>query len=75
MTVDEVTKFVPFTVIVKPESPAVFVSGEIPVVVGVAFVTVKVWAFEVPPPGVGFVTVMSKVPAEVRSEARIEAVS
>jgi len=36
--------------------------------------TVNVWAFEVPPPGVGLKTVMSKVPAVVRSEVRMVAV-
>jgi hypothetical protein len=36
---------------------------------------VKVWGFEVPPPGAGLKTVMSNVPAAVRSLAGIAAVS
>ncbi len=35
----------------------------------------KVWAFEVPPPGPGFETMTRKSPATVRSLAGIEAVS
>jgi len=53
-----VLKPVPVTVIVKPESPTVLVSGEIELVVGTGLFTVKVWAFEVPPPGAGFVTMI-----------------
>jgi len=49
--------------------------GEIEVVVGVGLLIVNVWAFEVPPPGVGLKTVMSKVPAVVRSEVKIAAVT
>ena len=37
--------------------------------------TVKVCAFDVPPPGVGFTTVMLNVPPVVRSLAGIEAVT
>jgi len=69
------TKFVPLTVNVKVESPAVFDVGEIEVVVGAGLFTVNVCVFEIPPPGVGFVTVMLKVLAVVRSLEGIEAVS
>jgi len=74
-TVEDATNPVPVTVMTKTGSPAVFVFGEIELVVGTGLLTAKVWAFEVPPPGAGFVTVMSKVPTVVRSEARIAAVS
>ena len=69
------TKFVPLTVIVNSASPAVFEVGDIEVVVGTGLLTVKVWAFEVPPPGVGLKTVILNVPAVVRSLVKIVAVS
>jgi len=71
-------KLVPLTVRVNPESPTFLEVGSIEVVVGTGLsgtLTVNVWAFEVPPPGVGLKTVMSKVPAVVRSEVRIVAVT
>jgi len=74
LTTELEMKFVPLTVKVKPESPTVLDAGSIEVVVGAGLLTVNVWAFEVPPPGVGLKTVMSKVPAVVRSEVRMVAV-
>ena len=65
----------PFTVIVNSASPTLFEVGEIDVVVGTGLLTVKVWALDVPPPGVGFVTVIENVPAVVRSLVKIVAVS
>jgi len=73
-TTEAEPKFVPLTVIVKVESPTVLVSGEIEVVVGTALFTVKVWALDIPPPGVGLTTVMLNVPAVVMSDDGIEAV-
>jgi len=73
-TVDEATKFVPFTVSVKSELPAVVEVGVIEVVVGTGFVIVKVSEFDVPPPGVGFTTVTETVPPAATSDARIVAV-
>lgn len=75
MTVEEEIKFVPLTVKVNPVSPTVFDVGEIEVVVGTGLPTVKTCAFDVPPPGVGLVTVMLKVPPVVKSEVRMAAVT
>ena len=44
-------------------------------VVSAAALTVNVWVFDVPPPGVVLKTVMEKVPAVVRSPVRIAAVN
>ena len=74
-TVEADTKFVPFTVIVNCESPTVFDVGEMLVVVGTGLLTVKAWALDVPPPGVGLKTVILNVPAVVRSLAGMVAVS
>lgn len=65
---------VPLTVKVNVEAPAVFDVGEILVVVGAGLLTVKVCAFEVPPPGVPVKTVMLNVPAVARSPEGMEAV-
>ena len=75
LTTEVGMKFVPFTVSVKVASPALLEVGEIEVVVGTGLFTVKTSALDVPPPGVGFVTVILNVPAAVKSEAGIEAVS
>lgn len=74
-TVEPDVKFVPLTVMVNVESPTVFEVGEIEVVVGAGLLTVKVCAFEVPPPGAGLETVMLNVPAPVKSDDGIEAVN
>src|SRR5207248_2550237 len=74
-TTEFVTKFVPLTVSVKTPSPTFLLVGEMLVVVGAGLLTVNVCALEVPPPGVGFVTVMLNVPAVVRSLAGIDAVN
>lgn len=50
-----VTKPIPFTVSVKPMSPALTVAGEMVVITGL---TAKMTAPDVPPPGAGFNTVM-----------------
>jgi hypothetical protein len=70
-------KLVPLTVSVNPVPPAVAEEGLKLVVVGTGLgaMIVKVWALEVPPPGVGLKTVTLAVPAEAMSAARIEAVS
>ena len=64
-TVDEALKLVPVTVKVKDDPPAVVDVGEIEVVVGIGLLIVSVCAFEVPPPGVGFTTVIEAVPPTV----------
>jgi hypothetical protein len=54
------TKFVPVTVRVKAGPPFVAPAGEIEVIAGTVLPLkiVNTWAFEVPPPGEGFVTVI-----------------
>ena len=75
LTTEEDMNSVPETVIVNSESPTVFPVGSMLVVVGTGLFTVNVWASEVPPPGVGLNTVIEKVPAAVKSEAGMVAVS
>ena len=75
LTFELETKFVPFTVIVNPASPTVLLDGEMLVVVGTGLFTVKVRAFDVPPPGAGLNTVILNVPAVFKSLARMVAVS
>ena len=72
---DPLTKFVPVAVSVKPAPPAMTVPGEIAVSVGGAAVTVSVRAPDAPPPGVGFTTVIDKLPAPATSDAGIAAVT
>jgi len=74
-TVDEALKFVPVTVSVKDGPPAVVEVGEIEVVVGAGFLIVNVCAFDVPPPGVGFTTVIDAVPPTAMSAAGTIAVT
>lgn len=74
-TTELLMKFVPFTVKVKAASPTFLLVGKMLVVVGRGLLTVNVCALDVPPPGVGFVTVILNVPAAVKSLAGIEAVS
>jgi len=73
--VDEPLKFVPVTVNVKDGPPAVVEVGEMLAVVGIGLLIVSVCAFEVPPPGAGFTTVMDAVPAVAISPAVIMAVT
>jgi hypothetical protein len=69
------TKPVPFTVRVKAAPPAVVLGGESDVIVKFeVLLIVKVWAFDVPPPGAGFVTVTLTGPAVAISAAVIAAV-
>jgi hypothetical protein len=75
LTMEVLTKFVPFTVSVNVAPPAVALVGEIVVMVGAGLFTVKATEFDVPPPGVGLVTVTLKVPPVAMSEAGIAAVS
>lgn len=49
--------------------------GEMDERLGTGLLIVKVCPLDVPPPGVGLKTVISAVPAVVRSDAGIEAVS
>lgn len=72
LTVVPVTKLVPVIVIVTPASPTSALVGERLVAVGIGLLTVKFNAgVEVPPPGVGFVTVTGFTPAVATSVAFI----
>jgi hypothetical protein len=64
-TVEVETKFVPVTVRVKVFPPAVALEGESAVAPGFGLLMVKVNPLDVPPPGVGFITVTEAVPAVV----------
>ena len=78
LTTELEMKLVPFTVSVKAAPPAVADEGLRLAVLGTGLsgtLIVKVWALEVPPPGVGLKTVTLAVPAEAMSAARIEAVT
>ena len=75
-TTELAMKFVPFTVMENCASPTVLEVGTILVVVGAGLFTVKVCALEVPPPGVGLVTVISMEELAVsRSVDKMVAVS
>ena len=63
------TKPDPLTVSVKPAPPAVALAGDSEVSAGTGLVIAKAWAFEVPPPGAGFVTVTFTLPAAAISAA------
>jgi hypothetical protein len=78
LTVAPLRKFVPFTVNVKAAPPAITFAGCNVVTVGTGLfvtVTLKVTEFDVPPPGVGFVTVTPGVPAATMSLVKMEAVT
>jgi hypothetical protein len=60
---------------VNPAPPAVAEVGLRLVVAGTGLLIVKVWALEVPPPGVPFTTVTEAVPAVAMSAAVIAAVT
>ncbi len=77
-TTEPATKPLPFTVSVKAVPPAVADEGLRPLMPGTglgAALIVKLWAFDVPPPGAGLVTVTWAVPADAMSAAVIAAVS
>jgi hypothetical protein len=69
------TKLVPFTVNVNEAEPAAILVGAIELTTGVRLFTVNVTAVDVPPPGVGLVTVTGGVLAAAISLARITAVN
>ena len=76
--IEDAMKLVPVSVSVNAAPPVVAVVGLMEVSVGTglfAALTVKVTDPEVPPPGVGFVTVTGGVPTVAISEARMAAVT
>jgi hypothetical protein len=78
LTVELAMKFVPVSVNVNVAPPAVALVGLIDVSVGAGFaaeLTVKFAGADVPPPGVGFVTVTGNVPAVAISAAVMAAVT
>jgi hypothetical protein len=68
-TVEEEIKPVPVTVSVNAAPPACALAGFSDVAVGAGLLMVNVSALEVPPPGVGFITVTDAVPAVAMSAA------
>jgi hypothetical protein len=74
-TVDPETKFVPVTVRVNAAPPAVALEGESEARIGAGLLTVNVRAPEVPPPGVGFITVTDAFLAVAMWPAGTEAVT
>ena len=75
-TAELLLKFVPLTVKVKAVSPANLVIGDKLLTVGTGLFTVTInGGVDVPPPGVGFVTVTEAVPPVANSEAAICAVN
>jgi hypothetical protein len=74
-TTDEARNPVPFTVIVNAPEPNTALVGAIEVTVGAGLFTLNVTEFDVPPPGVGLITVTGGVPVLAMSVARIEAVN
>lgn len=74
-TIDAATKFVPVTVSVKPDPPAVAPFGLSNVTVGTGLFTVNGELPDAPPPGTGFVTHTLNVPAAAMSAAAIDAVT
>jgi len=75
-TTELLLKFVPLTVNVNAALPAVLLGGDNVVTVGTGLFTAKLSAgVDVPPPGVGFVTVTEIVPVVTISDAAIEVVS
>jgi hypothetical protein len=75
LTTEAFMKFVPFTVRVKAEPPAVSLVGLKLVVVGTGLFMVNVWALDDPPPGVGLTTITLAVPFPVMSDAGTVALS
>jgi hypothetical protein len=73
-TVEPETKFVPVTLKVNCAPPAVAQVGLSELMVGTALI-VNVCALDVPPPGLGFTTVMDAVPAVATRDADTVAVS
>ena len=71
-------KFVPFTINENATPPAVAALGTSELIVGTGFgaaLTLKLTEFDVPPPGVGFVTLTAGVPTVATSVARIDAIN
>ena len=70
--------WVPVNVSVNAGPPAMALDGDREVALGVGFgdaLIVKLSVLDVPPPGAGFCTARVAVPAELRSDAEICAVS
>src|SRR6202021_615648 len=73
-TVAPFTNAVPLTVSVNAAPPAAALVGERMEIVGGGFVTVKFPAVDIPPPGVGLVTVTGNAPTAAMSAAVMAAV-
>lgn len=75
LTTEVGVKLVPLTVRAKLELPAAVEVGDMELVVGMGLFIVKTCELEAPPPGVGLITVIVEVPAEVISADVIVAVN
>jgi hypothetical protein len=69
------TKLLPIAVISVAGDPTARLAGDTEVSTGGGFFTVKLSAFDGPPPGEGFVTTTGKLPAFARSPVLTEIVS
>jgi hypothetical protein len=74
-TCDEAINPLPLMVRGKAAEPAAAVAGVMEAIAGVGLLTLNVAAAELPPPGVGFITVTEALPAVAKSAVVIAAVS
>ena len=74
-TCDDAMNPLPLTVSENAAAPASAVPGAMEAIAGAGLLTLNVAAAELPPPGVGVVTVTDAVPAAARSAAVIAAIS
>jgi hypothetical protein len=74
-TCDAAMNPLPLTVSENAADPAAAVSGAIEAIAGAGLLTLNVAAAELPPPGVGVITVTDAVPAAAKSAAVIVAIS
>ena len=74
-TTELALKFVPLTVKMNEAAPTAFVEGAMVDTLGTGLLTGRLMTFEVPPPGVGFTTVIAGVPTVATSAAVMEAVN
>ena len=64
LTTEPLTKLLPLSVRVKAGPPTVALDGETLLIAGTGLLTVIFTELEVPPPGVGLLTVIGYVPAD-----------
>ena len=74
-TTAPLTKFAPFTVMVKALTPMFVTVGKRPLIAGTGLMTERGSVAVVPPPGAGLETAMGNVPVAATSDSRITAVN